>query len=728
MRRLRQAAAAATGVAAVYTYHRRSALPKSPVVLSLDLSSADSDKATQDAVQAIKAAAEDPAVAGLVTHLGGTSPSLATTQELGAAIKTFRARKGPDTTFAYAPQYSSTSAYVLACKHGYVCQQPGTSLRVPGISMTLPFIGGLLERWGLRLDVFESGPLKSGLSAFSERGPTREQAKNAESLAESSYAMMVREIAAERGVSERAVKRLAMGSWWTIWIGIFGYARERGWLSAEEAKRAKLLDASLYLDKFDEMTSKRCQTSATMGLKDYHQARVSNAQLDLLFERLLRPAFGAALSTCSSIDGALAFVTSDETYRLAPKLCELAGKPMPPPTAVGGAESEASVTTALSTSLSSLTTSVSSALASTDAASAAAADAYTWLEKQLQLIGQFKLTPPKAEPTIGVIHMQGPILPATVPPPKSGGGLGKLLGKILPAAPPAAPPSIHVETVRAQLRAAKADPSVRAVVLRIDSPGGDAVASDAIRREVELLRAAGKPVIASMGRTCASGGYLIASSCDRVLALPATLTGSIGAISGVLDASPLLRKHRINVCVVSAGAKPYTAAKPLTRSQRKELATLTQRVSADFEAKVASGRGMSRRKVRSAAAGGRVWTGEQAIRNGLVDQLGSLSDACDVAFERAGIGASSRRPLLAKTDFGSWAPVWATALTSLVSAADGMRMGSLMPSELPMSGSLPRGSLLGDAMAVDGVAIASEAADSLNASFVVLLAAELPSL
>ena len=74
------------------------------------------------------------------------------------------------------------------------------------------------------------------------------------------------------------------------------------------------------------------------------------------------------------------------------------------------------------------------------------------------------------------------------------------------------------------------------------------------------------------------------------------------------------------------------------------------------------------------------------------------------------------------------APVWATALTSLVSAADGMRMGSLMPSELPMSGSLPRGSLLGDAMAVDGVAIASEAADSLNASFVVLLAAELPSL
>jgi signal peptide peptidase SppA len=706
MRLAVRAAGVATGVTSVYVYSRRKALPKSPVVLSLDLSSTGSDRACQDAVQAIGMAAKDPAVAGLVGHLGGASMPLVMAQELGTAVKNFREAKGSDSTFAFAPEFNSMSAYTLACKFGYVCQMPGASLRVPGVSMTLPFLGGLLERWGLRLEVFESGPLKNGLSAFSARGPTREQAKNAESLAQSTYAMVVRDIAAERGVSERSVRRLASGSWWTLWLGALGYVSDRSWLTSAEAKRARLVDDALYQDAFEALTAKRCQTEATMPLSAYLQARRGNAHLDAAIES----AFGHLLGAALAVDGVVG--ASDGAYALAPRLCELAGRPAPPKPAAGKLEAAPSPTTikalagkghnagvaparggepAVEGTMSSVAASALSAASTTaasmGAAATAASGAYSWM------CSAFSSNP---QPSIGILHLRGPILPCASS--RGGGALGRALS-------PNAAPAIHAEAVRAQLREAREDPSIRAVVLRIDSPGGDAVASDAIRREVQLTREAGKPVVASMGRTCASGGYLIASACDRILAQPATLTGSIGALSGMLDATAFLRKHRVQLSVVSAGPPPLSPARSLTRRQRRELRQLAARTSAEFEAQVAAGRGMSKRSVRCAAAGGRVWTGEQALGIGLVDALGGASDAVALAGARAGLDEGVPiKELSVET------PLWATALAGLTSTAGGAMLGASLLGNVAMA-------------AVDDALMPSDASSS---SVVVLLAADLP--
>lgn len=243
-------------------------------------------------------------------------------------------------------------------------------------------------------------------------------------------------------------------------------------------------------------------------------------------------------------------------------------------------------------------------------------------------------------PAVGLICLQGPILPASA----SRGGGGPLLAN-------AGRPCVTLEAARSAIRAARDDPSIRAVVLRIDSGGGDALVSDAIRREVELLTAQGKPVVASLGSMAASGGYLIASAADRIVAQPATLTGSIGALTGVVDATRFLRQQRVQVTTAAAGATPLTNTATLTRQQRKELQRIAHAAARSFEDHVANGRGMSRRAVHRAAQG-RVWTGEQAVRLGLVDEIGGVQDACRIASDQTGLGSSQR---LCELDRSPWA-------------------------------------------------------------------------
>ena len=194
------------------------------------------------------------------------------------------------------------------------------------------------------------------------------------------------------------------------------------------------------------------------------------------------------------------------------------------------------------------------------------------------------------------------------------------------------------DSVGGALRAATNDEQVRAVVLRVDSPGGSAVASDTIWREVCRVRDAGKPVVVSMGGAAASGGYYISCPADVIVALPSTLTGSIGVLGGKMVVRELLDRLGLTTGTVSHGARAlmFSARRGFSEDERERLAATIDAIYDDFVAKVARGRGCTVAEIESIARG-RVWTGSDALGIGLVDELGGLRDAVRIARRRAGL-------------------------------------------------------------------------------------------
>lgn len=195
------------------------------------------------------------------------------------------------------------------------------------------------------------------------------------------------------------------------------------------------------------------------------------------------------------------------------------------------------------------------------------------------------------------------------------------------------------DTVCAAFRAARKDPQVRGVVFRVDSPGGSAVASDLIRRESELTREAGKPVITAMGDVAGSGGYYVALGSDAIVAQPGTITGSIGVILGKLVHGPLLERFGIATDSVSRGehAAMFDGFEPFSDSEWERVNALLDEIYQDFVAKVARSRGRTWEEIHEVAKG-RIWTGADARERGLVDELGGLETAIRLARDRVGHG------------------------------------------------------------------------------------------
>ncbi|WP_061297113.1 signal peptide peptidase SppA [Herbidospora cretacea] len=198
------------------------------------------------------------------------------------------------------------------------------------------------------------------------------------------------------------------------------------------------------------------------------------------------------------------------------------------------------------------------------------------------------------------------------------------------------------DTISAAIRAARRDDKVRAIVFRVDSPGGSYTASDSIWREVILARRAGKPVVVSMGDVAASGGYFVSMAADVIFAQPGTLTGSIGVFGGKAVLGGLLDRLGISTEIVAEGANAgmFSSTRPFSDSQWARINTWLDRVYDDFLTKVAEGRGLERDRAESLARG-RVWTGADARDNGLVDQLGGVEDALAEARKRAGLAADA---------------------------------------------------------------------------------------
>ncbi|MFS8063001.1 MAG: signal peptide peptidase SppA [Luteimonas sp.] len=201
------------------------------------------------------------------------------------------------------------------------------------------------------------------------------------------------------------------------------------------------------------------------------------------------------------------------------------------------------------------------------------------------------------------------------------------------------PGSIGGESTAELLRAARGDDKVKALVLRVDSPGGEVFASEQIRREVAALKDAGKPVVVSMGDLAASGGYWISMNADRIYADPSTITGSIG-IFGLIPTIPRTL-DKIGVHTDGVGTTKFAGAFDITRPLDPQVGEVIQSVIdkgyRDFTGRVAQARGRTVDEI-DAIARGRVWSGAQAKERGLVDQFGGLDDALADAASRAKLG------------------------------------------------------------------------------------------
>lgn len=189
-------------------------------------------------------------------------------------------------------------------------------------------------------------------------------------------------------------------------------------------------------------------------------------------------------------------------------------------------------------------------------------------------------------------------------------------------------PTMGSDTVAAAIRAAVDDKSVKAILFRVDSPGGSYIASDTIWREVGRARQAGKPVIVSMGDVAASGGYFVSIPADKIVAQPGTITASIGVLSGKLLTSGLWDKVGLSWDEVHAGqnATFFSGTHDYTPQEWARFQAWLDRVYVDFTGKVADGRKLPKERVLQIAKG-RIWSGEDAKQLGLIDELGGFDVA-----------------------------------------------------------------------------------------------------
>ena len=191
--------------------------------------------------------------------------------------------------------------------------------------------------------------------------------------------------------------------------------------------------------------------------------------------------------------------------------------------------------------------------------------------------------------------------------------------------------------VLAELRRFRETPWIKAVVVRIDSPGGAVAPTQEIFEEIQKIKTK-KPCIASMGSVAASGGYYIASACNKILANPGTMTGSIGVIMQLSNFEELMKKIGVKGVNIKSGANKDIGSpfQPLSQEGRDILQALVDNVHSQFVTAVAKGRGMDEARVRK-LADGRIYSGAQAKDLGLVDQFGTLEDAIELAAKQAGM-------------------------------------------------------------------------------------------
>jgi protease-4 len=221
------------------------------------------------------------------------------------------------------------------------------------------------------------------------------------------------------------------------------------------------------------------------------------------------------------------------------------------------------------------------------------------------------------------------------------------VGPVVAGEPPAAGDFLSGEAVAAQFHRAASDKDVRAIVFRVNSPGGSALGSDLVWRAVGEARQRGKPVVVSMGDVAGSGGYYVAMGADKIVAGPATITGSIGVVYARFNLGKALAAMGVAMEFVKSDeiSDGLSMARALSAIELGQLNDAVGELYGNFTAKVAQGRGLDPVQAE-AMARGRVWSGVAARRGGLVDELGGLDKAIEIARTRAGIKDGERHELV----------------------------------------------------------------------------------
>jgi protease-4 len=428
-------------------------------------------------VERIDQAKEDSRVTGLVLELNNVRAGLADIQAVRDAVARFRTYNKP--VVAYVVD-AGMGAYYLATSANQIIQSPAGSLDITGLSSSIPFFHGVLEKLGIHPEFVAIGKYKSAPQQYTRSGPTAPAKEEEDALLDAQYEQMVDGIASARRMTPLEVKALIA----------------HGMFTPPRAKEKNLIDAISYPDEVPTLLGK-----------------------------------GRAIAQSLHIKKPTTWAIPDE---------------------------------------------------------------------------------------ISVISIDGTIA-------RGLGGHNLIDGA-----------SVGSATLAAALSDARQNPNVKAVVIEIDSPGGDAVAADEIGRQIDLLRLAKKPVIVSMGNVAASGGYWAAAAGDRIYAEPGTITGSIGVFSGQFIFSGLMNTLGVTVSTSKRGAHADMGSgfRPLSKEELALLGEQARYTYVQFLNRVAKGRHMTPSAV-DAIAQGRVWAGTSAKGIGLVDRFGDLQTAIDDAYKSA---------------------------------------------------------------------------------------------
>lgn len=464
-------------------------------------------------VQRMDAAATDKDVVAVWLKVDNLAIGRAKIYELRGAIA--RLRKANKPVYAELTT-AATGQYLLASACDQIVMPPSGVLVIPGVRAEITFFKGLLDKLGLEFDALKMGKYKGALEPMTRREMSKPLRESYESLVDDNYQDMLDVITASRHLKDYEAKTYV----------------DRGLFTAEDAKKAGLIDEVLYSDQLEDAIKKKLNIEKIEIVTNYKKKKI-----DVDF---------------SGLSGMVKLID-----------IMMGGKPS-------------------------------------------------------ATVGK--------KPRIAVVYAVGPIV-------EGKGDKGMFSSSVLGST-----------SAIAALRKAAEDPKVAAIVLRIDSPGGSATASDLIWRETTRLK---KPLIASMGDVAASGGYYIAMGAQKIYAAPGTLTGSIGVIGGKLVTKGMYDKLGLNTEVIARGANSgaMSSSQPFSPGERKIWMEMLEDTYHRFVSKAAEGRKMTYEKL-DALAQGRVYTGVTAKKLGLIDELGTLEDAIAAAKTSAGLKADADVDLL----------------------------------------------------------------------------------
>ena len=457
-------------------------------------------------IEKMHAARKDENLKGIILDIDSAGLGFAQVQELRAQIK---ALKGADKDVWVLAESLSNGTMLLGSEASRLLLVPTGEVMINGLYSQGMYFKEMLGKIGVEADMMHCGDFKSAAEPFTRTGPSEEAASQMNRLLDSLFEQMVKDMAESRDLSEQRMREL-------IDIGMF---------SAEEAKKAGLVDDLMYREDF------------VKAVKDRYG---SDVKVTASYNKNKKP----------EID----FNNPFGVFKMF-------GDLMKPPGV------------------------------STD-------------------------------PAVAIVYVEGPI---TTGPTQQG-----LFG---------GSENAGSDTIRRAIAEAADDPSVQALVLRVNSPGGSALASDIICEAAERFKADGRPFVVSMGNVAASGGYYVSTLADAIYADPMTITGSIGVVGGKFVTTGLWDWVGISTHEYKRGARSdlFSTTRKWNDEERTIMMDMMNRIYDDFKGRVTTGRGDKLTGDIESLAGGRVYSGAEALNLGLVDRLGGFSDAIRFAANEANI-------------------------------------------------------------------------------------------